>query len=271
MMRYLLLFFLLLPNVVIAKVYYWQDEQGKKHFSDRPHENAQVLAIKSTVSYSKVKRISDGDTIVLENGHRIRLLSINTPEVDGLHKRAEEGGDVAKRWLIKRLKNTRVRLEFDTEKKDKYGRLLAYVFSEDKTHLNLELVRLGLASVNLYPPSLKYAHELITAQRQAEQAQRGIWGLKAYAPKKVSAIKSGSYRGWQRIIGKVKRIKTARKYHYLSLSNNFSIKIARDADNLFPSLKSYIGQTLEVRGWIKKNKQQYSLFVRHPSAIKRLR
>ena len=270
-MRYLLLFLLLHPNLVIAKVYYWQDEQGKKHFSDRPHENSQVFAIKSTLNYFNVKRVSDGDTIVLEDGRKIRLLSINTPEIEGAYKNAEEGGDIAKQWLAKRLANTRVRLEFDTEKKDKYGRLLAYVFSEDKTHLNLELVRAGLASVNLYPPSLKYADKLIKAQKEAEQNQRGIWRMKTYAPKKVSTIKSGSYRGWQRIVGKIKGIKKARKYHYLSLSNNFSIKIARDAERLFPSLNNYKGQVVEVRGWIKKNKQQYSIFVRHPSTIKRIR
>jgi len=74
----------------------------------------------------------DGDTIVLEDGRKIRLLGINTPEVQHKGKMADAGGEDAKTWLINKLRHSKVRLEFYFDKTDKYGRTLALQLSAYK-------------------------------------------------------------------------------------------------------------------------------------------
>ncbi len=265
----LLLIFVI--NPLSAEVFSWQDETGKQHFSDKPHIDAMVMKLKPQHSYHTIKRVSDGDTIVLENNNKIRLLGINTPEVAKGRSPAEAGGNRAKNWLIKRLKNQRVRLEYDAVKQDKYNRTLAYVFTENNENINLELVANGLASLSIYPPSLKYIDKFIRAEDKALQEKFGIWNLQAYAPKKAKSIKSGSYYGWHRVVGKVISIKTARKYHYVNFSNKFALKIPREPRALFPNIDFYKGKKIEARGWISKSKDRYSMFIRHASAIKILK
>jgi len=253
---------------VEAEIFQWFDENGNKHFSDKPHQGAKRFQLNESYSYYRIKKIYDGDTLLLMNGQKVRLLGINTPEVEGRNKSSQAGGEEAKQWLIARLKKQKIRVETDVEKKDKYGRLLAHVFTEDKQHINLELVGEGLASINVYPPNLKYINELLKAEHQAEQKIKGIWGEEAYAIKLVENIKSGSFKGWQRISGTVKSVHHARKNSYLKFSDYFSLKIAKKSFKFFPELESYIGKKLEVRGWINRYKNKYSLFVRHSSAIK---
>jgi len=97
-----------------------------------------------------VSRVIDGDTIELTNGITIRYIGINTPEVG--QPGAEEATE-ANRALVEGKK---VRLEYDVQKQDKYGRTLAYVYLEDGIFVNAELVKQGYAQVATYPPNVKY-------------------------------------------------------------------------------------------------------------------
>jgi micrococcal nuclease len=131
----LLILFLCLPAWVDAEVYQWQDAKGSEHFSDQFHPDAKTVNIKSGYDFYRVKTVYDGDTVVLEDGRKIRLWGITTPEVQHKDKMADAGGEDAKAWLINKLKHARVRLEFDFQKTDKYGRTLAHLFSEKKNIL----------------------------------------------------------------------------------------------------------------------------------------
>ncbi len=268
---FLILFLSIISAFSYADVFYWEDEQGKKHFSDRKHKDSVKVSIIPTESYYPIKRIYDGDTILLENGTKLRLLGINTPEVSKRDKIADEGGEEAKQWLIAKLKGAKIKLRYDIEHKDKYGRVLAHVFTKNNEHINLQLIANGLAIVNIYPPNLKYVDKLIAAQQQAELQQLGLWDMPAYAVKNVNDFDSEKHKGWQRISGTVTRIKQARKYNYLYLSPQFALKIARNSEKLFVDLNDYLGKTIEARGWVRKNKQNYHLLIRHPSAIKILK
>jgi endonuclease YncB( thermonuclease family) len=261
------LLLLILPILGQAEIFYWQDAQGRKHFSDRQHQGAIQLAIPTAPRYYAIKKIYDGDTLLLENGHKIRLSSINTPEISKRDKIAEAGGEAAKQWLIQKLADTRIRLRYDLERKDKYGRTLAHIFTKNNTHINLQLIANGLATVNIYPPNINYVNQLVSAQLQAESQKLGIWGMRAYAPKKVQNFDANQHKGWQRIRGKIRYIKNARKYNYLYLTPTFALKIARQSEHLFMDLQRYVGQIIEARGWIRKNKQVYHLLIRHPSAM----
>jgi micrococcal nuclease len=270
-MKILLLFWLVLSAHVHADVYQWRDEEGRRHFADKAVEpDAQKLDIKPGYEFVHVQTIYDGDTVVLQDGRKIRLLGVNTPEVAHRGNKADAGGDEAKQWLQQKLQNARVRLEIGVEKTDKYGRTLAHIFTETKGHINLELVALGLGSVNVFPPNLAYVRELEAAERQAEQAGKGIWSRPDYAPLTPEQVDESVYdeHHWQRVKGPVKEVYAAGKSVYLKFSDTFAARIEKDNVQFFPELQSYRGKTLEVRGWLNKNKNRYVMLLRHPSAVR---
>lgn len=115
-----------------------------------------------------VSEVIDGDTIRLQNGERIRLLGINTPEVEQPHY------DEATNRLKELIEEKTVTLEEDVEDKDQYGRLLRHIYVND-TFVNLEMVREGYANVYIISPNVKYSNEFKRAEDEAKIAERGIW------------------------------------------------------------------------------------------------
>jgi endonuclease YncB( thermonuclease family) len=251
-----------------AEIYQWQDGSGNKHFSDRSHPQAKVIDIKPGYGYYQVVKVYDGDTVVLSDGRKVRLLGINTPEVRHKDKAPDAGGDEAKQWLKNKLENKKVRLVADAENTDKYGRTLAHLFTENKEHVNLQLVEAGLAAVNIHPPNLLYADELLKAQDKAEQDKLGIWQREAYAVKSASSLDQFEYTGWIRLADKVTRIRYSRKFVYLEFPSSFEVRIERKWLSLFPDIDDYLGKTVEARGWLNKNRGRLSMLIRHPSALK---
>ncbi len=135
-----------------------------------------------------VRRVVDGDTMQLESGERVRLIGIDTPEMhdsDKLNRDSQRTqqdirtikglGRRAYEFTKSLLEGKRVSLEFDVEKHDKYGRLLAYVYLKDGTFVNAEIVKQGYASLMTIPPNVKYADLFLNLYRQASENRRGIW------------------------------------------------------------------------------------------------
>ncbi len=137
---------------------------------------APLLIVTSSFSgYSKrVARVIDGDTIVLENGERIRYIGIDTPETKHPSKPVEYYGKEATEANRKLVEDKTVRLEFDAQERDKYGRLLAYVYV-DTIFVNAELVRQGYAKVSTYPPNVKYQDVFLELEHEAREKRRGLW------------------------------------------------------------------------------------------------
>jgi len=264
------LLLLICSSLNATEVYQWLDEDGRQVFTDQPTDPAAEtvqLNPGSNRYLFNVKRVSDGDTLVLENNERVRLLSVNAPEISSRYREAESGGIEAKNWLQAQLKQGQIYLQYDSEQRDRYNRLLAYAWSADGTFLNEQLLKQGLATLTLQPPNLHYADKLIAAQQQAIQQQLGIWGNKAYQPRKVSTLDKTAYRGWHRWLLTAKSRSQTRDYWVLTVNNKVSVRIAKKQQNLFPALEEYLNKPLEVRGWMSKRGDQYSLFVNHPSAI----
>ncbi len=269
-MRLFVLFLLCLPVWVNADVYQWRDASGGRHFSDQFRAEATPLAIKPTGAFYKVAKVYDGDTVLLADGRKIRLLGINTPEVSHFGKATEAGGEEAKHWLTDALAGRKVRLELGVERTDKYGRTLAHLFTDTKEHVNLQLVKRGLASVSIYPPNLGYAAALVTAEQEAERGRLGVWGRPEYAPIGADKLTAAGHSGWTRVIGKVVAVRHAKRMVILEFANSFTARIERRWSDLFPDLDSYRGKTVEVRGWLSHSQQHLSMLLRHPSAVKLL-
>ncbi len=127
----------------------------------------------------RVKQVVDGDTIVLESGERVRLLGVNAPEVNHPKKPVEPFGKEAAEFTQRMVEGKLVRLEFDphVSKQDKSSRTFAYVFLQDGTFLNAEIIRQGYGYVVRSIPPLKYESDFVQLEADARKKRRGLWAL----------------------------------------------------------------------------------------------
>lgn len=127
-----------------------------------------------------VRRVIDGDTIELRDGRLVRYIGIDTPEVrrrigdrwvEDPQPFGREAREANRRWVEGRS----VRLEYDVQTHDRYGRLLAYVFVDGKM-VNAALLEEGYAQLLTIPPNVKHVEQFRRLVREARAAHRGLWG-----------------------------------------------------------------------------------------------
>ena len=145
-------------------------------------------------TFNSVKFVCDGDTIVLGSGETIRYLGINAPEVDREGGKSEFLAENARDFNFDLVKHARIKLEYDAETRDRYGRLLAYVFLENGDMVNALLLRNGLAHVMWHVPNVKYRGLLLDCQREAMKNKLGIWSRQAEKEEKFYSGNRESYR-----------------------------------------------------------------------------
>jgi micrococcal nuclease len=155
-----------------------------------------------------VTRVVDGDTLVLSNGQKVRLTGIDTPESSNNAKTRRDSqrtgkdiqtitgqGKEAARFVRKMIEGKEVRLEFDVQKHDRYGRELVYVYdvetlkfhpeykttqgvlttADNEIFLNGSIVRSGYAMPMTIPPNVKYADLFKKLYQEAKTNKRGLW------------------------------------------------------------------------------------------------
>jgi len=135
-----------------------------------------------------VQRVIDGDTLKLSSGERVRLIGVDTPEVHYSNKlladskrnhqdiRTIQGlGRKASIFTKGLCLHKKVRLEFDVEKRDRYNRLLAYVYLDDGTFVNAVILKEGYGQVMTIPPNVKHADYFSKLQKEARENKKGLW------------------------------------------------------------------------------------------------
>ncbi len=155
-----------------------------------------VLILVSSPIYAlqktTVTRIIDGDVIQIIYGgveRRVRLIGIDAPE-SRIDRKALKDADMsehdidaivemgtkAKAYVNSLIKRgVFITIEFDVKEKDRYGRLLCYVYLSNGKMLNEEIVRAGYANVKTIPPNVKYKDRFLNAFKYAEETERGLW------------------------------------------------------------------------------------------------
>ncbi len=126
---------------------------------------------------TSVERVVDGDTIIVAGETRVRLIGIDTPETKDPRKPVQCFGTEASAHTAALVgPGTAVRLVFDIEQLDRYGRTLAYVYRlYDGLFVNAALVADGYAQVATFPPNVAHVDELTALAGQARDAGRGLW------------------------------------------------------------------------------------------------
>jgi len=119
-------------------------------------------------------RVIDGDTLELDGGERVRLIGVDTPESEDPRRPTEYFGKEAAAFTRRLAEGKTVRLEFDREMVDAYGRTLAYIYLPDQTLLNDEIIRQGYGHAYTRFP-FRYEREFVILEREARAAGRGLW------------------------------------------------------------------------------------------------
>jgi micrococcal nuclease len=155
---------LLLAALVLLRP--WESVEG--FWQDQPPQSAIV----------EVTRVVDGDTVEVQlDGQEedVRYIGVDTPETVKPEEPVECFGPQASSFNHRLVEGRQVRLVFDRERRDVYGRLLAYVYLGDR-FVNAELVRRGLAETLTIPPNNRFAEQLKRLEIAAARAGRGLWG-----------------------------------------------------------------------------------------------
>jgi len=211
--------------------------------------------------------VYDGDTIKVkfENGRvqKARLIGIDSPEIEDERDEVRFLAYTAKRFAFFHLYHKRVKIEYDWERVDKYGRLLVYVWTEEVGLFNEFILKEGYASAfTKFPFKREYKKRFISAERQARDFEKGFW--KKAPPLTIAAKDTLDH------VGKLLSVKylcvdvrTRGNFVYLNSSGDFSAIIPRAQISLFPQIRDVEGRGISVRGFLEtyKGKPQIMVFL----------
>jgi len=225
-----------------------------------------------------VKYVYDGDTFTTTDGKKVRLLNINTPETAKKNKSSEPYAIKAKKELEKLVNKKEVILKFDEEKKDKYKRLLAYVYLKDGTFVNKEMLQSGFAHLYSFPNNISKFDELKIAEDEARNKKRGLWGHKRWQTQDANSIKPVEkfrFGKYQTFDGNVIGVTKVRNKTFLNFGHNwrndFSVEINDKylkyftKKNINPET-AYLNKKLRIRG-ILRPVNGALISVTHPQQI----
>jgi micrococcal nuclease len=212
--------------------------------------------------------VYDGDTIRLKDGRKVRFIGINTPEIGHHGDPSEPLGPEARRVLMGLLAdNPRVALQYEAEKKDRYGRLLAHVYLSDRRNVQEVLLRQGLAATVAVAPNVANVDCYLAVEKEA--GSKGIWQQPRYQGVETTRLPADA-SGFYVLKGKVVRLGESRKSYWLNFSGDVAARIAKKNLPYFDKrldVRQLEGRTLKVRGWLYHYKGETRLSISHPAVI----
>ncbi len=218
---------------------------------------------------AEVRHVLDGDTIILRDGQRVRLLGINAPELGKDGAPDQPLAARARDRLTQLVRGQRLRLVFEHERQDHYGRLLAHLLLPDGTSVEQILLREGLAWAVAIPPDIGQLPESLAAENEARAAERGVWGEPAYAPTPAERL-APTDTGFRFIEGTVQRRSQRHNVIYLDLTPHVALLIPNEDWNKYfrGDPRSLVGRRVVARGWLTPYKNgRLHLRVPHPSML----
>jgi len=122
-------------------------------------------------------RVVDGDTLELDGGERVRLIGVDTPETVDPRRPVQYFGKEASAFTRRMAEGQTVRLEYDQDTRDRYDRTLAYVYLQNGTFLNAEIIRQGYGHAYTRFP-FRYQEQFLALEREAREQSRGLWAAR---------------------------------------------------------------------------------------------
>jgi micrococcal nuclease len=202
--------------------------------------------------------VHDGDTLRLKDGRRVRVIGINAPE-EASQGRPAEALAASATQFARRFLGREISLVYGREGKDRYGRILAHVYSKEGRNLAAAMLQEGLAFPVAVPPNLAVADCFAARANEAQRAGKGVWNHRAWRAADVKSLKTDA-TGFQRIRGKITKISGNRDI-WLEMDGAVVLKIAAADRGYFAQQQwsAWRGRTIEVQGWV----------VRRPEAVRK--
>jgi len=220
----------------------------------------------------EIEHVYDGDTVLLKDGRRVRLIGINAPEMAKHDQPAEFFAQQSTEKLKQLIASADLSFVPGRQQKDRYKRWLGHLFADGKL-LTEQLLADGLAFHITIPPNLKYSQCLKAAEKRAHG--KGLWQSESELRKPVLKLKKNE-SGFRVLSGRVSDIRQIRKGYLLEIDQRLAVKVeqAGAVGDDFGQLRHLKGLKVRVRGWIKPKKSSdpkhympWSLVVRHPSQL----
>lgn len=217
--------------------------------------------------------VYDGDTVGIEfpagQRRKIRLIGIDSPETNHSDEQVRFLAQLSRRFAFYYLYKKRVTVMYDREREDKYGRLLAYLWTEENGLFNEFILEEGFASAYLrFPFKEEYRKKFIEAEKSARFSNRGLWREEPYPI--IPLDKISSYIGQTAVVQYIcQDIQTKGQFLFLqSAEQRFSTLIPSNRANLFKDIELIKGQTIQVQGFIEEYNGQPQIIVFFPRQIK---
>ncbi|TQV79635.1 thermonuclease family protein [Denitrobaculum tricleocarpae] len=235
-------------------------------------EGLRGLETGGTVTVAKV--LDDG-SLRLDDGKILRLAGIQTPPTPPWYKKPPLWPPAARaRDLLGALtQGQELRLAYDRRRSDRHGRLLAHVTDGQGRWLQGELLRRGWARVQAFPDNRAVLGEMLTLEREAREAKRGLWAHSAYAVRRHDNTEKDLGQ-FHLVEGEVLEVAVVRGRAYLNFGedwrSDFTLVIERaerrrfEAEGLDPAL--FEGRRVRARGWLEF-RNGVTITITHPEQI----
>jgi micrococcal nuclease len=227
-----------------------ETETSEKSESEQEYQNKDNVeetteADNKNLIAAEVVRVVDGDTIKVTFNNReetLRLLLVDTPETVHPNKPVQPFGEDASNFAKEILNGKDVGLEIDVSERDKYGRLLVYLWVNGKM-FNEMLLEKGLARVAyIYEPNVKYVDQFRAIQRKAQEEGLGIWSIENY-------VQEDGFQDEDVSVNKEDKDSTQEKQNNGSQNNN-GVYIAKvDLSNEYFTLTNNSDTDITLTGW----------------------
>jgi len=221
-----------------------------------------------------VKWVYDGDTVLLNDKRKIRLIGIDTPEVKHHKQKQQAYAAKAKEALRELLKksNYKINLRYGVERKDRYSRTLAHIFTPSGINIESWLLEKGFATTLVFPPNVELADCYKKSEKLAQQQALGIWQLNDHELKDAASL-SRKVKGRVRLKGKVKKVIRHKKSIIMELDSNskshIQIKLQKKYFHYFKNFDTdkLWDKTIIISGFLKNKRNKRTISLKHPSQI----
>ncbi|MFI2811230.1 MULTISPECIES: thermonuclease family protein [Microbulbifer] len=202
-----------------------------------------------------VERVQDGDTLLLEDGRRVRLIGVNTPEMPRKGEPGEPLAQAATDFTERFLDGGGVELVYDRARRDRYGRVLAHVYNHRGESLEAALLSAGLAFHIAIAPNLALAECLHTREEWARRAGRGIWAAGTWPRLRAGDVRPGD-GGFVLLRGRVEKVD---RNHFLWLELDGPVAIRLDPTRDYGQVtgRDWQDREIEVKGWLVDRGTKY--------------
>lgn len=214
----------------------------------------------------QIQRVTDGDTVVLTDNRRVRIIGLNTLELNARSREDRQWAEAAKSHLEKLIDGNSVSLITGIETFDQHGRTLGHLVLENGQSVAQNLVSEGLAAAVSVAPNHRCAYLLLKLENEARFKNRGIWQDPGIWYTTYSRIPARA-RGFQVVKSRVSRVTEKNQQIHVLLNNGLEIRMPVDwefSDTTNHYYKNLPGKKVEVRGWLSSSTRKPRLHLSHP-------